>query len=239
MFPLTLKSAAVRRKGRLILGPVDLVIGPSDGPQGALTVIIGPNGAGKTTLLRVMHGVERLSDGSARWSVPDREAQTRQAYVFQAPIMLRRSVAENLAYPLHLTGTPRAEIEAAVHRWGQRIGLGTVMQSRATRLSGGERQKLALARALIRNPDVLFLDEPCANLDGRSVIEIEALLLETRASGTRILLATHDMGQARRLATDAVFMMSGRVHESGPADVLLNTPKTPELNAFLKGDILA
>ena len=233
LFPLTLTGAHVRRKGRRILGPVDLVLG-----RDGLTIVIGPNGAGKTTLLRVMHGVERLSDGAARWAVPDSDAQKRQSYVFQSPIMLRRTVAENLRYPLDLVGTPRRDSEPVVAGWATRIGLGNALETPATRLSGGERQKLALARALIREPEVLFLDEPCANLDGRSTREIEDLLLETSAGGTRIFMATHDMGQARRLASDVIFMISGRIHEQGRTEDLFDTPKTPELSAFLNGDII-
>jgi tungstate transport system ATP-binding protein len=108
----------------------------------------------------------------------------------------------------------------------------------ATRLSGGERQKLAIARALIRDPEVLFLDEPCSNLDGQSTREIETLLLEAAAAGTRIIMATHDMGQARRLASEVIFVMSGRIVEMGLAHDLFDAPKTAELKAFLKGDIL-
>ena len=231
LFPVTLSGVTVRRRGRVILGPVDLTLGAT-----GLTIVIGPNGSGKTTLLRAIHGVERLSAGQIGWGVPQEEARARQAYVFQAPIMLRRSVAENLAYPLQLARVPRTERAARVADWAARIGLAAAQGMPATRLSGGERQKLALARALIGGPDLLFLDEPCANLDGRATREIEALLLATQAAGTRIVMATHDFGQARRLATDTLFIFKGRVHERGPT--VLTDPQTPELAAFLKGDIL-
>ena len=233
MMPLALTGATVRRKGKTLLGPIDLALKPH-----GLTIVIGPNGSGKTTLLRVMHGVERLSAGSARWAVPEEEARARQAYVFQSPIVLRRSVLDNLCYPLKLMKTARRDRIAAATRWAERIGLSNALTTPATRLSGGERQKLALARALIRSPDVLFLDEPCANLDGRATRDIEALLLEARSAGTRIVMATHDMGQARRLATDLIFMVSGRVHEQGPAETVFNNPRTPELHAFYQGDIV-
>jgi tungstate transport system ATP-binding protein len=152
--------------------------------------------------------------------------------------VLRRSVAENLSYPLQLIKTPKSQIVAAVDHWIERIGLGAVRDDPAARLSGGERQKLAIARALIRDPAVLFLDEPCSNLDGHSTREIEALLLEAAAAGTRVIMATHDMGQARRLATDVIFMMSGQIAETGPAIDVFERPKTAGLKAFLKGDIL-
>jgi len=121
--------------------------------------------------------------------------------VFQSPIMLRRSVRQNLAYPLQLLGMDKTSIAAKVADWARRIGLENALDRPAPRLSGGERQKLALGRALIRSPQVLFLDEPCANLDGRSTREIEALLQEAQTAGTRIIMTTHDLGQARRLAT--------------------------------------
>ena len=230
LFPVTLDQVLVRRKGKVVLGPADLELGP-DGP----TIVLGPNGSGKTTLLRVMHGIERVSSGSVRWQHDD---TSRHAFVFQSPIVLRRSVAENLAYPLRLHRTPKAEIATAVDDWLDRIGLTGLRDSPALRLSGGERQKLAIARALIRKPDVLFLDEPSANLDGHATRAIETLLQDTAASGTQIVMATHDMGQARRLARNVVFMLGGKVHEHGPADSVFNQPSTPQLAAFLRGDIV-
>ena len=230
LFPLTMTDCVVRRQGKTVLGPVSLTI-----DRGGPTMIIGPNGSGKTTLLRVMHGIERLSAGRADWAQND---QARQAYVFQSPIVLRRTVADNLRYPLQLIGAAKTEIEAATATWLERIGLADIRDSRASRLSGGERQKLAIARALIRDPDVLFLDEPCANLDGHATREIEALLQDTAASGTRIIMSTHDMGQARRLATDVIFLVAGKVHEQGVASAVLGQPQTAELRAFLQGDIV-
>ncbi|GFE50064.1 ABC transporter ATP-binding protein [Roseobacter cerasinus] len=234
ILPLTLTDVAVRRRGKTLLGPVDLSLEAT-----GLTIIIGPNGSGKTTLLRAMHGVERLSTGAVRWSVPDEQAQHRQAYVFQTPIMLRRSVADNLRYPLQLLRLPRAEIGARVADWLARIGLEERASLQATRLSGGEKQRLAIARALIRRPDVLFLDEPCANLDGASTRAIEALLQAALDEKTRIIMTTHDLGQARRLASDAIFMLHGVVHEAGSAARFFGAPCTEELEAFFRGDIIA
>lgn len=230
MFPLTLAQVLVRRRGKAVIGPTDLVLEP-----GGPTIIVGPNGSGKTTLLRVMHGIERVTSGTVTWQHDD---PSRHAFVFQSPIVLRRSVAENLAYPLHLVGMPKPAIAEAVDYWLNRIGLGDRGNSPAMRLSGGERQKLAIARALIRKPRVLFLDEPCANLDGHTTREIEALLQETAAAGTRLVMSTHDMGQARRLARDLVFMLHGKVHDAGDADTAFARPQTKELAAFLRGDIV-
>lgn len=233
ILPLTLADVAVYRRGKRLLGPVNLTLQPE-----GLTMIIGPNGSGKTTLLRVMHGVERLSKGVTTWSVPEAEARHRQSYVFQTPIMLRRTVADNLKYPLKLSGAPRAQIEDQVENWTNRIGLADRVSLQATRLSGGEKQKLALARALIRKPDVLFLDEPCANLDGASTREIETILHDALRGKTKIIMTTHDLGQARRLASDAIFMLHGVVHETGAADPFFKAPRTAELQAFFRGDII-
>jgi tungstate transport system ATP-binding protein len=228
-----LKGALVKRRGKAILGPIDLEL-----PSTGFTIVLGPNGAGKTTLLKVLHGVDRLSGGAMTWSVTDAQARERQAYVFQSPIMLRRSVRQNLAYPLQLLGEDKATIAAKVIDWAQRIGLEDALDRPAPRLSGGERQKLALGRALIRNPQVLFLDEPCANLDGRSTREIEALLKAAQQAGTRIIMTTHDLGQARRLATDLVFLLRGTLHEQAEASAFFTAPRTAEAKAFLEGDIV-
>ncbi|MGC1495723.1 MAG: ATP-binding cassette domain-containing protein [Sulfitobacter sp.] len=228
-----LDKMLVKRRSKVLLGPIDMDLGPA-----GFTMVLGPNGSGKTTLLKVLHGIERVSSGTVAWSVPDDLARQEQAYVFQSPIMLRRSVRQNLAYPLQLIGLGKAEIAQRVATWVERIGLGDMAERPATRLSGGERQKLALGRALIRDPQVLFLDEPCANLDGRSTREIEALLLNTFYAGTRIIMTTHDIGQARRLASDVVFLLNGALHEQGSATDFFDAPKTPEAKAFLKGDIV-
>ena len=230
MFPLTLDQVLVRRRGKVVIGPTDLVLQP-DGP----TIIIGPNGSGKTTLLRVMHGIERVTSGTVTWQHND---PSQHAFVFQSPIVLRRSVYENLAYPLRLIQTPKPEVAQAVDHWLERIGLADMRHSPALRLSGGERQKLAIARALVRKPQVLFLDEPCANLDGHATREIEEMLQEASAAGTRLVMSTHDMGQARRLARDIVFMLGGKVHDVGDAETLFTSPANKELSAFLRGDIV-
>ena len=227
---ITLTNLTVRKKSRTIIDDVTLQL-----PDSGHTIVIGPNGSGKTTLLRAMFGLERVAAGQVAWagSVP-----ADHAFVFQSPTVLQRSVRDNIAYPLHLLGWSRRDIMAAADDWLHRIGLHSQADLAATRLSGGERQKLAIARALIRNPKVIFLDEPCANLDGQATRDIEDMLSETLQSGTRIIMSTHNMGQAVRLATDAVFMLHGRMHENGMADILITQAKTPELNAFLKGDIL-
>lgn len=233
ILPMTATGLTVSKRGKRLIGPIDLTL-----DDAGLTILMGPNGSGKTTLLRAIHGLERLKSGHVDWAVPQSAAFKHQSYVFQRPIMMRRTVQDNLAYPLTLTGTPKQDISHRVTTWLDRIGLAHAADRMAPRLSGGEKQKLALARALIRNPQVLFLDEPCANLDGRATREIEAILIEARAQGTRIIMATHDMGQARRLADDVLFLHHGTLHDQGPAETFFTGPKTPEATAFLKGEIV-
>ena len=146
---------------------------------------------------------------------------------------------QNLAYPLKLIKMPKPEIADRVEDWAQKIGLVDALDTSAPRLSGGEKQKLALGRALIRDPEVVFLDEPCANLDGRSMRDIETLLQTASAAGTRIVMTTHNLGQAKRLADDIVFLLGGQIHDSDQAVAFFTNPSSAEATAFLAGDIIA
>jgi tungstate transport system ATP-binding protein len=233
ILPLRLSGAVVKRRGKVLLGPVDLTVSK----QG-FTVVLGPNGAGKTTLLRLMHGLERASEGKVEWALPETQARPAQAYVFQHPTLMRRSVLENVAYPLIVHDTPRKEARERARAALAAIGLDGSADKPAWVLSGGERQKLALARALIRDPQILFLDEPCASLDGQAIRDIEDILHKACAAGTRIVMITHDLGQARRLAQDVLFIHHGQLHEAAPAAEFFATPRAQAAQAFLKGDIL-
>ena len=233
LFPLVVEAAKTTRRAKVLAGPVDLRF-EAEGT----TVVIGPNGAGKTSLLRMLHGTARLSGGRISWACGTEEARHHQAFVFQRPIMLRRSVEENLIYPLRIRGIDRAEARERAHQWAQRVGLAGMMDRAAPSLSGGEQQKLALARALITDPKVVFLDEPCASLDGRAMREIEEVLMTARTGGTRLIMSTHDMGQARRLADDVIFLLHGKVHECADAANFFLTPRTQQGRAFLRGDIV-
>jgi len=233
ILPLNLIGARAKIRGKTIVGPIDLTIS-----EQGFTVVMGPNGSGKTTLLRLMHGLQRVSAGAVKWNLADNVARARQAYVFQTPIMMRRYVVDSIAYPLRLRGVDKKQACSTASHWARKFGLGHALDRPAPVLSGGEKQKLSLARALIIEPDILFLDEPCANLDGRAMREIETILIAAQASGTRIVMATHDMGQARRLASDIVFMYGGEVHESGDAHSFFNSPGTQKAAAFINGDIV-
>lgn len=233
LLPVEVERLVLRRGGRAILGPLSARI------EGAgITIVMGPNGAGKSSLLRALHGLERISAGTIRWPLPEPEARQRQAFVFQQPTLLRRSVLDNIAYPLRLRGQSRTEARARAEALAREVGLGAHLSRPAHVLSGGERQKLALARAMILSPDLLFLDEPCASLDPHATREIEALLVAARDRGTRLIMATHDLGQARRLADEVWFLHQGRLCEATPAPEFFTCARSAEAQAHLRGDLI-
>ncbi|MDA8870064.1 ATP-binding cassette domain-containing protein [Rhizobiaceae bacterium] len=231
--PVTLDRASVRRQGRTIVDGVSARLGAA-----RTTVILGPNGAGKSTLLRLLAGMVRASDGEVTWASPWPELRQCSAFVFQTPALLRRSVLDNIAYPLHLRGVARTEARTQAATQAERAGLDVTLSMPADRLSGGERQRMAVARALVTRPKVLFLDEPTASLDGRSTREIEALLLAARDEGTQLFLVTHDLGQARRFADEIVFLHEGRLLEQADAATFFAGPADARAAGFLKGDIV-
>lgn len=233
LFPLQVRGAQTTRRGKVLVGPVDLDLGGA-----GATVVMGPNGSGKTTLLRLLHGAARLTGGAVNWACDTVQAQREQAFVFQRPVMLRRTVLENLIYPLRMRGVARGPAQATAHEWAARVGLDGLLDRQAPNLSGGEQQKLALARAMITDPKLLFLDEPTAALDGRATREVEAVLRAARASGMQLILSTHDLGQARRLADEVVFLLHGEVTEHQAARAFFDAPATMQARAFLRGDIV-
>ncbi len=231
--PLTLDQVELTRGGKRILGPLSWVLAGE-----GVTVVLGPNGSGKTSLLKAIHGLERINRGRIDWPGGRDAARARQGFVFQSPILMRRSTVDCIAYPLLLDGMRRAEARARAAEAAGRVGLGDKLDLPVHVLSGGEKQKMAIARAMMRAPELLLLDEPTANLDGSSTREIEDILKTARAAGTRILFSTHDVGQARRLADDVIFIYRGLLHEAGPRDTFFTEPKTPEARAHIQGDLL-
>lgn len=233
ILPLSVENASVEKRSKRIIGPIDLQVSA----QG-FTIIMGPNGSGKTTLLRLLHGLENPRGGKLNWNENVETAQLHQSFVFQTPIMLRRTAIENITYPLALRNIPKEETDKIAKKWISKINLESSSHINARFLSGGEKQKLAIARALSTKPQLLFLDEPTSNLDGTATKEIENLLEEAHATGTRIIMATHDIGQARRLADDVIFLYRGNIHEHQKAQKFFENPTTPQAKAFLNGDIL-
>lgn len=233
MFPLIAENLVVEFKGQRILGPIGLNLSKGD-----IAVILGPNGSGKTTLLKSLHGIIKIKHGAISWSCPKSESMAKQMFVFQSPVMLRRSVFENLTYPLTLCKTPKAEINRLADEWVSRISLKEVIHIAATRLSRGEKQKLALARALITKPEMLFLDEPTASLDGKTTLEIEKLLQNCAENGTTIMMSTHDIGQAKRLAKNILFLNKGKLESTQPAQTFFREPMSNNASKFIASDIV-
>lgn len=231
--PVMLDKVSVRAGAVPILEKIDLLISP-----GAPTLVVGPNGSGKSTLLRLCMGLMQPSEGAITWGGRPDVKPTRRAFLFQRPVMLRRSTAANVAYGLKQAGCARADVHGRVVALLERVGLGDLAQRPARKLSGGEQQRLALARALARDPDLLLLDEPTANLDPAATRAVEEILRSAAASGIKIVMASHDLGQVRRLAGDVVFLVRGQVRERGAAEDFLNSPRTSEAAAFVRGDLV-
>jgi tungstate transport system ATP-binding protein len=197
---------------------------------GAPTAIIGPNGSGKTTLLRVMMGLVAYADGDIQIDA------TSRAIVFQKPVMLRRTVAENVAFALRAAG--QANDHQRITNLLDQVGLSALADRPARRLSGGEQQRLGIARALARKPQLLLLDEATASLDPAQTKIIEDLIGAIARSGVKVVFATHDLGQARRLAGDIVFLVKGRVAEHATAETFFNQPASEAARRFLAGDLV-
>jgi tungstate transport system ATP-binding protein len=224
---------------RFAAGGVEILHGVSLSIEaGGPTVVIGPNGAGKSVLLRLLHGLLAPTGGRIVWDGNPAGLAGRQVMVFQRPVLLRRSVLANALYPLRLAGVPRAAREARAREALALVGLEALADRPARHLSGGEQQRLALARAAALRPEVLFLDEPCASLDPAATKAVEEIVLALAARGTKIVMTTHDLGQARRLAAEVVFLHRGRVVEHAPAGRLFAVPAAPETAAFLRGDLV-
>jgi len=219
--PITLQGVDVERNGVALMRGIDLVVAARE-----RTIVIGPNGSGKSTLLRVLHGLVAPTAGTVRWG-DARAAPRDQAMVFQRPVLLRRSVSANVRYALRLAGVPSREHAARIRAVLDASGLAALAQRPARRLSGGEQQL---------EPSVLFLDEPTASLDPAASRAIEERVRAIHAAGTTIVMSTHNLAQARRLAERVIFLQAGRLIEATSADEFFNAPRSAEAAAFLEGE---
>jgi len=233
LLPLSLTDVGWSVGGQPILAGVNCSL-----VAGTRTVVLGPNGAGKSVLLRLCHGLLQPTQGEVRWSGTERAgAPRRQAMVFQRPVLFRRSVLGNITFALGLAGVDRRERRDRALSALDRAGLAALRDRPARVLSGGEQQRLALARAWSLEPEVLFLDEPTANLDPGATREIEAVIEAIHAAGTKIVLVTHNLGQARRLGDEVLFLDRGRLIEHTAIDRFLTQPVSAEAAAYLKGEL--
>jgi tungstate transport system ATP-binding protein len=230
--PLQLLGVSYSMGGSALLSGISCSI-----TAGRRLVVLGANGAGKSLFLRICHGLIAPTEGHVVWACGHVRPEA-QAMVFQRPVLLRRSVAANLDYPLALMGRSRSERADMVARTLDRFGLGAMADRPARLLSGGEQQRLALARAWAMRPEVLFLDEPTSALDPSATRIIEEMIESFSAEGITIVLTTHNLGQARRLAEDVAFLHRGRLIEHRAAGDFFAGPKAPEARAFLAGDLI-
>lgn len=235
ILPLNLENVSYEAHGQRLIDRLSLVFGA--GPR---SLVLGPNGAGKSLLLRLCHGLLRPTAGRIAWAGPGTGsgAARHQAMAFQRPVLLRRSALANVTYPLALRGVPRKRRKELALAALERAGLAELAQRPARVLSGGEQQRLALARAWVQEPQVLFLDEPTANLDPGATRRIEALVDGFHRNGTKIVMTTHDLGQARRLADEVLFLHRGQLVEHAAAETFFDQPRSREAAAFLNGDLL-
>ena len=233
ILPLSLREVSFAAAGRPIIERATLEIGV--GPN---TIILGANGAGKSVLMRLMHGLLAPTGGAVTWNLADvAGVRRRQAMVFQRPVMLRRSALANVLYALELAAYPATERMPLAREALGEVGLQHLAERPARVLSFGEQQRLALARAWALHPEVLFLDEPTASLDPSATREIETVIKAFGAAGTKIVMATHSLGQAQRLGDEVIYLHQGRVLERAPVDEFFAKPATAEAAAFIKGEL--
>ena len=235
VLPLELRRLSLEAGGRRLIDSIDLKV-----EEPGITVILGPNGAGKSLLLRLAHGLVVPTEGTILWGgrPMDDEIRRRQAMVFQKPVLLRRTSAANITYALGLRGIARSERESRARQALELAGLERHAFTPARVLSGGEQQRLCLARALSLDPEVLLLDEPTASLDPASTLAIERLLIGAKHRGIKVIVVTHDVGQARRLAQDVIFLHHGRLIEHQPAGGFFEHPESDTARDFMAGGLV-
>jgi tungstate transport system ATP-binding protein len=234
ILPLVVENVCFTAGGTPLIDGMSFTVEP-----GIRAMVLGPNGAGKSLLLRLCHGLIQPTAGHIIWAGSDPQMVRRQqAMVFQRPVLLRRSAAANIHYVLSLRGVPRRKRQWLAAEALELAGLMSLAQRPARVLSGGEQQRLALARAWVLQPQILFLDEPTASLDPAATHAVEALLERIHQAGTTLIMTTHDLGQARRLADQVLFVHRGRLVEHSPAAVFFTHPQSPEAAAFLDGRLL-
>ncbi len=234
LLPLTLKDVSFEAGGKRLIKDLNCCF--EAGPR---TVIIGPNGAGKSLFLKLCHGLVPPLEGQITWNDSNEiSSRFKQAMVFQRPIMLRRSVSANIHYPLKLRGILKRDRISLTEEALSRAGLGRLREHPARVLSVGEQQKLALARAWALKPQVLFLDEPTASLDPAATHAVEELIDAIHKQGAKVIMTTHDLSQAKRIADEILFLFRGRLLERAPVERFFRQPENDLAQAFVKGELL-
>lgn len=244
ILPLALEDVGLFRNGKRVIKDVTCSFEALGGDAPGKTFIIGPNGAGKSLLLKICHGLVRPDEGRVVWHGAgamggnSNMVKSRQAMVFQRPVLLRRSAQANIDFALAIRGVPRSERADRVRMLLKQTGLGRLATTPARALSFGEQQRLALARALAIDPEVLYLDEPTASLDPASAHMVEDLVEQAVLRGTRVIMSSHDLAQTARMADDVIFMHRGRIKEHAAAVDFFHEPSNDLAKDFLDGKLL-
>lgn len=230
--PIQFKDLSVILGQKIILDKINCKI-----KSNSITAVLGPNGAGKSIFLQTINGLFSIQSGRLNFNLMEinQEIRKQQAMVFQNPVLLRRTVIANLQF---ISNLRNKESNRFLKKILSKVGLEGYEKKPARLLSGGEKQRLSMARALIINPNLLLLDEPTANLDPYSLKLIEDLVLEENSIGKTIIFTTHDMSQAKRLATDVIFLNKGKVLEQTISKTFFKSPKTLEAQKYINGEIL-
>ena len=231
ILPITVRNLSFRPDGRIVLDRLNATI-----TTAGITAVIGPNGAGKSVMLRIIDGLLQPDDGTIRFGTRLTQ-DVRRALVFQRPALLRASVARNVALALVPWKLSRQAIAQRVGQALVAVGLSDRADEAARRLSGGEQQRLALARAWVTEPELLLLDEPTASLDPGATEEIERLVVDMARNGTKVVLVSHNLGQVARLAEDIIVMSHGQAVEHGQAHQILSAARSAEAQAYIKGEL--
>jgi tungstate transport system ATP-binding protein len=230
--PIRFKDLSVILGQKIILDKINCKI-----KSNSITAVLGPNGAGKSIFLQTINGLISIQSGRLTFNSMEKNQEIRkqQALVFQNPVLLRRTVMANMQFVLNLRNRKSNQLLKNIL---DKVGLEGYEKKSARLLSGGEKQRLSMARALVVNPHLLLLDEPTANLDPYSLNLIEDLVLEENSIGKTVIFTTHDMSQAKRLATDVIFLNKGKVLEQTVSKTFFKSPKTLEAQKYINGEIL-
>jgi len=231
--PIAFEGVSVSARSVTILDNLNLNL-----TAGSPTMLVGPNGSGKTTFLRIAMGMIAPARGRVTYGGRAGVPPLRRAIVFQRPVMLRRTVLANIRYALASAGVPRAEWKTRAESLLELVGLASLADRPARRMSGGEQQRIALARALARDPEILFLDEPTASLDPAGTKAIEDIIGAVSARGIKVVMSTHDLNEARRVGGEIILLHRGRMMEKADTKSFFEAPRTAEARGFIQGEIL-
>ena len=231
--PLQLKEVSYASKGVTLIDAINLEVSSH-----GLTIILGHNGSGKSLLLKLLHGVIKPNSGEINWNqYKPLTNQYWRTFLLQRPTFFNRSVIYNIAFVLQIAGIPKQEHQERCEQALEICGLKEISHRKTHLLSGGEMQKLSLARAWVLHPSVILLDEPTVALDPPSVLGFESIIQNFKQTGTKVIMTTHDLSQAKRLADEIVFIDRGKILEQSEADQFFAGPASSQAQKFISGKL--